>query len=148
MVPVIKRHKAHTSVRSVIYKFIVIQFNTPSLRIISFIINFYYIEFAGLPYFLLLTKKVFISKISTEVISMPCFINHIPFLVNLVPNSFEVVSCYRQNTQLFQNLLNDLDVLLGSNKDFLLGHWLEAAKALGTTASVSPLLCRNVCIVW
>ena len=30
-----------------------------------------------------------------------------------------------------------MDVLLGSNKDFLLGRWLEAAKALGTTVLVS-----------
>jgi hypothetical protein len=30
-----------------------------------------------------------------------------------------------------------MDVLLGSSKDFLLGQWLEAAKALGTTVLVS-----------
>ena len=55
-----------------------------------------------------------------------------------VPQSLcRSVSCYRQNSQLFQNLLTDMDVLLGSNKDFLLGHWLEAAKAVGTTVLVS-----------
>ena len=47
------------------------------------------------------------------------------------------MSCYRQSSQLFQNLLTDMDVLLGSSKDFLLGRWLEAAKALGTTVLVS-----------
>jgi hypothetical protein len=40
-------------------------------------------------------------------------------------------------------MLADLDVLLGSNKDFLLGRWLEAAKALGSTAAVSPLSCYS-----
>jgi hypothetical protein len=47
------------------------------------------------------------------------------------------MSCCRQSADLFLNLLADLDVLLGSNEDFLLGHWLEAAKAVGTTAQVS-----------
>jgi hypothetical protein len=57
------------------------------------------------------------------------------------------MSSYRQNAQLFQNLLADLDVLLGSSKDFLLGRWLEAAKALGTTALVRLLSWCGACIV-
>jgi hypothetical protein len=57
------------------------------------------------------------------------------------------VSCYRQSAQLFKNLLSDLDMLLRSNRDFLLGRWLEAAKALGTTASVSRLSCHSVCVL-
>jgi alpha-N-acetylglucosaminidase len=49
------------------------------------------------------------------------------------------VFCYRQSAELFLKLLADLDVLLGSNEDFLLGRWLEAAKARGTTAEVNQL---------
>ena len=58
------------------------------------------------------------------------------------------MSCYRQNSELFQNLLTDVDVLLGSSKDFLLGHWLEAAKALGTTALVSQLVTVSYVKFW
>ncbi|XP_021938138.1 alpha-N-acetylglucosaminidase isoform X2 [Zootermopsis nevadensis] len=74
-------------------------------------------------------------------------------LHNIIVSAFRKgnLTNFRQNTQLFQNLLNDLDVLLGSNEDFLLGHWLEAAKALGTTASEKQLYeynARNQITLW
>ncbi|GFG30301.1 hypothetical protein Cfor_01533, partial [Coptotermes formosanus] len=61
------------------------------------------------------------------------------------------VTCFQQNSQLFQNLLTDMDVLLGSSKDFLLGHWLEGAKAVGTTVLEKQLYeynARNQITLW
>jgi alpha-N-acetylglucosaminidase len=61
------------------------------------------------------------------------------------------ITLFQQNSQLFQNLLIDMDVLLGSSKDFLLGHWLEAAKALGTTVLEKQLYeynARNQITLW
>lgn len=61
------------------------------------------------------------------------------------------VSGFQQSAELFLNLLADLDVLLGSNENFLLGRWLEAAKALGTTAQEKQLYeynARNQITLW
>lgn len=61
------------------------------------------------------------------------------------------ITLLQQNSQLFLNLLTDMDVLLGSSKDFLLGHWLEAAKALGTTVLEKQLYeynARNQITLW
>ncbi|PNF41381.1 hypothetical protein B7P43_G14430, partial [Cryptotermes secundus] len=61
------------------------------------------------------------------------------------------VSGFQQSAKLFLNLLADLNVLLGSNKDFLLGRWLKAAKALGTTAQEKQLYeynARNQITLW
>ena len=43
----------------------------------------------------------------------------------------------------FLELLDDLDGLMKTDKHFLLGPWLESAKALGTTEEQKALLEYN-----
>lgn len=52
---------------------------------------------------------------------------------------------------LFLDLLNDLERILASNKDFLLGNWLESAKQLGKTElekQVYEYNARNQITLW
>ena len=49
------------------------------------------------------------------------------------------------------NLLEGMDVLLGTDPHFLLGNWLEAAKAIGTTDDEKKLYeynARNQITLW
>nr|CAD7395905.1 unnamed protein product [Timema cristinae] len=46
------------------------------------------------------------------------------------------ISSFQNNAALMLDLLADLDNVLSSNRAFLLGTWLEAAKALATTPLV------------
>ena len=36
--------------------------------------------------------------------------------------------------QVFIDILQDIDIMLGTNKNFMLGPWLQSAKNLATTA--------------
>ncbi|KAJ4434463.1 hypothetical protein ANN_23025 [Periplaneta americana] len=61
------------------------------------------------------------------------------------------ITVFQENAQLLRTLLADLDLVLSSNKDFLLGRWLEAAKALGTTDLEKQLYeynARNQITLW
>ncbi|XP_069672357.1 alpha-N-acetylglucosaminidase isoform X2 [Periplaneta americana] len=61
------------------------------------------------------------------------------------------ITIFQENAQLLRTLLADLDLVLSSNKDFLLGRWLEAAKALGTTDLEKQLYeynARNQITLW
>ena len=46
-------------------------------------------------------------------------------------------------SQAFEELISDLDILLGTRKEFLLGPWLEDAKSLGDNESESILYEQN-----
>ncbi|KAJ9597696.1 hypothetical protein L9F63_011450, partial [Diploptera punctata] len=61
------------------------------------------------------------------------------------------VTDFQNNAHLFLDLLGDLDMLLGSSKDFLLGKWLESAKTFGTTSAEKLLYeynARNQITLW
>lgn len=72
---------------------------------------------------------------------------------------YEVLSGYHNKsktevqaaaTKLFQ-LFTDMDAILSSNQYFLLGHWLNSAKALATNAQESKLYeynARNQITLW
>ena len=47
------------------------------------------------------------------------------------------------SSQKFLELLDDLDRILNTNRDFLLGPWIEASKALGSTEDEKTLLEYN-----
>lgn len=47
---------------------------------------------------------------------------------------------------LFNDIFIDLERILASNKAFLLGNWLEAAKAAANTTEVSALLKQSIVI--
>ena len=47
------------------------------------------------------------------------------------------------SSQKFLELLDDLDRILKTNRDFLLGPWIEASKALGSTEDEKTLLEYN-----
>jgi len=56
--------------------------------------------------------------------------------------------CY---TQAFLTVIDDMDRLLGTRRDFLLGKWLEGAKALGDTQEEKQLYeknARNLITLW
>ncbi|HUC79355.1 MAG TPA: alpha-N-acetylglucosaminidase, partial [Flavisolibacter sp.] len=60
-------------------------------------------------------------------------------------------SGFQQNTTRFIQLVTELDDLLASRKDFLLGNWLEAAKSWGTTEEEKSLYeknARNLLTLW
>lgn len=49
------------------------------------------------------------------------------------------------SSRLFLELLSDLDELLGASEEFLLGPWLESAKALATTDDEKKLVSLEGC---
>ena len=56
-----------------------------------------------------------------------------------------------QNSLVFLDLLEDLDRILATNKNFLLGPWLESAKALATNQQERKLYefnARNQITLW
>ncbi|MCX2575095.1 alpha-N-acetylglucosaminidase [Pedobacter sandarakinus] len=50
---------------------------------------------------------------------------------------------FRKNSTAFIQLIDDMDVLLKTRKDFLLGEWLNSAKSWGTTQQEMDLYERN-----
>ena len=58
---------------------------------------------------------------------------------------------FHKTSQLFLQVMDDMDQLLSTQKDFLLGRWLNAAKACGTTVSEKELYeknARNLITLW
>lgn len=58
---------------------------------------------------------------------------------------------FAKNTALFIDLINDLDKLMGTRKDFLLGPWLDDAKKWGSTEAESKLFemnARDLITLW
>lgn len=58
---------------------------------------------------------------------------------------------FQRSSQHFIDLISDMDDLLATRKDFLLGNWLEDAKKWGTTAEESALYeknARNLITLW
>jgi alpha-N-acetylglucosaminidase len=53
------------------------------------------------------------------------------------------VTLLRYRSQLFLELLGDMDLLLGTRKDFLLGRWLNSARSWGTNPEESDLYEKN-----
>jgi alpha-N-acetylglucosaminidase len=53
------------------------------------------------------------------------------------------LTAFRTSSQRFLELLSDMDELLATRKDFLLGCWLESAKSWGTTQEEKQLYERN-----
>ena len=53
------------------------------------------------------------------------------------------VYLFRYRSARFLELLDDMDKLLGTRRDFLLGPWLSAARAWGTTGAESDLFEKN-----
>lgn len=49
----------------------------------------------------------------------------------------------KRHTDDFIDLMNDMDALLGTRKDFMLGPWIEQARACGTTTQEKDLYERN-----
>lgn len=50
---------------------------------------------------------------------------------------------FKKEAQAFLALIQDLDTILATRDEFLLGNWLEAAKAVGTTPTESALYEHN-----
>lgn len=58
---------------------------------------------------------------------------------------------FRENSARFIELISDMDDLLATREDFLLGSWLEDAKALGDTSEEKALYesnARNLITLW
>lgn len=58
---------------------------------------------------------------------------------------------FHRHSGRFLDLISDMDSLLGTRKEFLLGEWLESAKALGDTPEEKALYernARNLISVW
>lgn len=61
------------------------------------------------------------------------------------------LTAFRQDSSRFLELLSDLDMLLGTRGEFLLGRWLEAAKGMGDTPAEKSLYehnARNLITTW
>lgn len=61
------------------------------------------------------------------------------------------IESFRENSRLFIELISDIDELLATRKDFLLGVWLESAKAMGNTPAEKTLYeanARNLITLW
>lgn len=71
--------------------------------------------------------------------------NHAVFIHKQFTDAFEKrdVVAFKQHTSEFLQLINDLDELVGTRKDFLLGNWIEDARKWGTTAEEKTLYERN-----
>jgi alpha-N-acetylglucosaminidase len=68
-------------------------------------------------------------------------------------NAYEIGNAvaFTQSSNDFIGLLNDMDDLLATRKDFLLGPWLESAKKWGLTSAESRLYeknARNLITLW
>lgn len=50
---------------------------------------------------------------------------------------------FEENSRAFLELISDMDRLLGTRKDFLLGRWLSSAKSWGTNARETALYEKN-----
>lgn len=50
-------------------------------------------------------------------------------------------------SRLLLDLLSDMDVLLGSSEEFLLGPWLESAKLLATTDEEKKLVSTPIPLI-
>lgn len=50
----------------------------------------------------------------------------------------------RDSAEVLLGIFDDLDKILGTNKNFLLGNWLNSAKALATNDAVSVILCMKL----
>jgi alpha-N-acetylglucosaminidase len=76
-----------------------------------------------------LTRQV-LSKLANQLLSQ-------------ILADFQVqnVAKVEMTSDCFLELLSDLDTLLSSNEGFLLGPWLEDAKALSTTEADKKLVC-------
>ena len=53
------------------------------------------------------------------------------------------MEAFKANAEAFDALISDMDTLLATRKEFLLGVWLESAKAMGTTPEESALYEQN-----
>ena len=53
------------------------------------------------------------------------------------------MEAFKANAKAFDALISDMDTLLATRKEFLLGVWLESAKAMGTTPEESALYEQN-----
>ncbi len=53
------------------------------------------------------------------------------------------MAAFNQKTAQFLELIDDMDELLGTRRDFLLGKWLNTAKSLGDTPEEKKLFERN-----
>lgn len=53
------------------------------------------------------------------------------------------LSALKLHCNLFTDLMHDMDVLLATQKDFMLGPWIEQARACGTTKQEKALYERN-----
>ena len=53
------------------------------------------------------------------------------------------MEAFKANAEAFDALISDMDTLLSTRKEFLLGVWLESAKAMGTNAEESALYEKN-----
>ena len=53
------------------------------------------------------------------------------------------MEAFKANAEAFDALISDIDTLLATRKEFLLGVWLESAKAMGTNAEESALYEKN-----
>jgi alpha-N-acetylglucosaminidase len=61
------------------------------------------------------------------------------------------LTSFKRSSQHFLELIADMDDLVATRKDFLLGNWLEDAKKWGTTAQESALYeqnARNLITLW
>ena len=61
------------------------------------------------------------------------------------------IKAFREHSQYFLGLISDLDELLSTRKDFLLGNWLEDAKRWGTNPDEKKLYeknARNLITLW
>lgn len=61
------------------------------------------------------------------------------------------ITAFKKTSAAFIDLINDMDYLLATRKDFLLGNWLEAAKSWGTTENEKKLYeknARNLITLW
>jgi alpha-N-acetylglucosaminidase len=61
------------------------------------------------------------------------------------------IEAFRKDSHRFLELISDLDALLATRREFLLGRWLEAAKAMGDTATEKFLYehnARNLITTW
>ncbi|XP_018579109.1 alpha-N-acetylglucosaminidase isoform X1 [Anoplophora glabripennis] len=58
---------------------------------------------------------------------------------------------FKDATEIFKNILSDLELILSTNKDFLLGPWLESAKSCASDSQEEDLFeynARNQITLW
>ncbi len=71
--------------------------------------------------------------------------NYATYLQQQCAEAFERgnIEEYKAASKEFLTLISDMDTLLATRREFLLGRWLESAKAMGTTPEESALYERN-----